>query len=615
MKLNQFYLILIIALFSTVLLKANRPNIIWITSEDNSPLLGCYGDELATTPHLDNLARQGVLYENAFANAPVCAPARFTILTGMYASAMGTEGMRSRYRIPEFVKPLPTYLREAGYYCTNNFRTDYNYAVDDRSLWDECSVKATYKNRAPGQPFFHVINFLESHESRLHMPLKKLTYKPEDMILPPYHPDTKELRNDWAKYYDRVKQMDARVGEVLAELKTEGLSRNTIVFYYSDHGGVVTRSKRYLFDTGTHVPLIVRFPKKYEHLAPGKAGSRTDQVVSFVDLLPTVLSLAGLEVPEYLQGHAFLGEQKSGKQEYAYLFRGRMDERFDLVRAVRGKRFKYIRNYMPHRIYGQHIGYLWKAKGTKSWEKEYLAGRCNDLQSRFWGSKAPEELYDTTVDPWEVNNLALDPRYQKQLLEMRKANQQHIPEFKDPGFIPEGMRGYYESKEIPYHLVREQNFSMEKVLETAEMATFGKVEDLPEIRKRLKSKNPVIRYWAAIGCVILGEKAMPAKKELLMQLDDDTPDVRIAAAEALAKLGEAEVAVATLISLSFHHNPMVVLQAASALDDLNDERLVHLEALNDLHNRHMYNYHLLKKVYIDVRTERSKVEERKVLAR
>lgn len=346
------------------------PNILWLTSEDNSAMLGCYGDTFSTTPNLDQLASQGFLYTHAYANAPVCAPARNTILTGIYASSAGNQHMRSYYPGPEGVKTYPEFLREAGYYCTNNSKTDYNSdSFDPKLIWDESSNNAHYKNRKPGQPFFAVFNCGISHESSLHdsIPDELLRHSPDEVPIAPYHPSTSAIKHDWAQYYDKVEDMDSWVGEKLRELENEGLADNTIVFYYSDNGGVLARSKRYLYETGTRVPLIVRIPEKYKYLYPAeKQSSRVDRLVSFVDLVPTLLSITGINIPDYLQGNAFLGKQATHDPEYVYMFRGRMDERYDMSRAVRDKKYRYIINYMPYRIYGQYLGYLWKAPSVRS---------------------------------------------------------------------------------------------------------------------------------------------------------------------------------------------------------------------------------------------------------
>ncbi|HEY9560635.1 MAG TPA: sulfatase, partial [Anseongella sp.] len=322
-----------------------QPNILWLVSEDNGPFLGCYGDTFATTPNLDRLASEGILYKNAISAAPVCAPSRSTLITGMYPTSLGTLHMRSRYPVPEFVRFFPRYLREAGYYTTNNSKKDYN-TIDQPDAWDESSKTATYMNRPEGKPFFAVFNTSISHESSIHKPLDSLRHNPEQAPLPPYHPETPEMKHDWAQYYDKMEAMDRWVGEKLRELEEAGLADNTIVFYYSDHAGILGRSKRYLYESGLRVPLIVRFPEKYAHLAPGKPGTRTDRVVSFIDLPPSILSLAGIDVPEYMQGEAFLGGQQTQPREYAFSFRGRMDGRIDLGRTVRDTQYRYIRNFM-----------------------------------------------------------------------------------------------------------------------------------------------------------------------------------------------------------------------------------------------------------------------------
>ncbi|HFE51916.1 MAG TPA: twin-arginine translocation signal domain-containing protein, partial [Bacteroidetes bacterium] len=500
-----------------------RPNILWIVSEDNDPFLGCYGDPNATTPNIDRLAREGVLYENVFSNAPVCAPARFSIITGVYATTAGTMHMRSTYRIPLQFRFFPQYLREAGYYCTNNAKEDYN-TIKPEGVWDESSHKAHYKNRKPGQPFFAVFNIGLSHEHMIHFHELKdpdqLLHKPEDMRLPPYHPDLPEIRLCWANYYDAVTAMDRRVGELLKELEEAGLAEDTIVFYYSDNGGVMPRSKRFLFESGTHVPMIIRFPRKFQHLAPSPPGSRRKELVQFVDLAPTVLSLAGIPKPRQMQGRAFLGPYREPEPENVFCFRNRMDERYDMMRSVRSRRFLYIRNYMPHRIYGQHIWYLWRSPATRAWEKAYKEGRCNEIQSRFWQTKPPEELYNVEADPHNVHNLAGDPAYADVLKKMREALRQWTRANRDAGFLPGGWMMDQSRHTTPYEITHSSDYSVEDVIGTAEMASSLRSSDLPQLVERLGHRHPVVRYWAAVGCAALGEQAKEAAPHLRELLRD-----------------------------------------------------------------------------------------------
>lgn len=527
------------------------PNILWLTSEDNSPFLGCYGDKFATTPNLDKLASQGFLYTRAYSNAPVCAPSRNTIITGVYGNSGGNENMRSNYRKSDIVRAYPEFMRAFGYYCTNNSKEDYNIELSQaKGIWDESSGSAHYKNRRPGQPFFAIFNTTLTHESSIHTPkpAEKLRHDPEKVPIPPYHPRTKEMKHDWAYYYDNVENMDAWVGEKLKELEEAGLADNTIVFYYADHGGILGRSKRYIYESGTHVPFIVRIPEKYRHLFPNQAtGTKVDRMISFVDLAPTLLSIAGATVPEFMQGKAFLGDQKTVDPEYVYMFRGRMDERFDLSRAVRDKKFRYIRNYMPHRIYGQHIDYLWKAPSLGSWEKACLEGKCNDAQMAFWKPKPAEELYDTENDPWEVHNLANDPRYADVLNRMRKAQRDWVLEVKDAGFFPEPDRELRMGNTAAYDYLRQNKAVLKAVVEAAEVASLGKKENVKKLTGYLRHKDPAIRYWGATGLLILGQEAAYAANSLKAVLNDGFPSVRIVVAEALHHLGEREIAEKALL--------------------------------------------------------------------
>ncbi len=559
------------------------PNILWIVSEDNSPLIGAYGDTFATTPHIDKLATQGTLYTNAFATAPVCAPTRSCLVTGMYPPALGTENMRSTYPVPDFVKFFPKYLREAGYYTSNNAKKDYN-TQDQEEAWNESGQHATYLNQKSGQPFFAVFNIEISHESSIHTatPGNKLRHDPARVTLPPYHPDTPEMRHDWAQYYDKVEDMDTRVGQLLADLEKSGEADHTVVFYYSDHGGVLGRSKRFMYESGLHIPLVVRFPRKYACLAPGTPGSRTDRIVTFLDFAPTVLGLADVKVPEYMPGKAFLGQQKAPERQYAHAFRGRMDERIDLVRGLRDKRYRYIRNYMPHKIYGQYIAYLWKAPSMQSWEAAYKAGTLNDVQRKFWETKPAEELFDVDADPDDVNNLAGDPKHKTILKRMRKANHDYVIESKDVGFLPEAMMEEISGIIPLYDYARSGHYKVKKVLAAAEIASLGDPKNLAKIMKMLEDHDPIVRYWAVTGCTILGQHATPAKYDLLELLDDKEISVRIAAAEALTMLGEKAKAVQTLTAALSSDIQMARVQALNVLEQLGPDASLAFPAVQKL---------------------------------
>lgn len=553
------------------------PNIIFIVSEDNSPFLGCYGDENAFTPNIDNLASQGILYENAFAVAPVCAPSRSSLITGMYANSLGSHQMRSEVAIPDEFHFFPYYLRQAGYYTVNRQKKDYNI-VDQDNVWDDdqwWEYKDMLKNRQEEQPFFAMFNTFMSHESKIHgereddmLPYfreaaiesmtgtpateertEKFNYMhdPDQMVIPPYHPDVEEVREDWARYYDCVSMMDDEVGELLHNLERDGLLENTIVFYFSDHGGVLGRSKRFVFESGLRIPMIVKIPEKFQHFSDLKPGSATDRLVALIDLAPTVLNLAGITIPEHFQGYPFLGNDSENEQKYTFGFRGRMDERYDFSRTARNKDYRYIRNYMPHRPWGQRVNYLWRAKNMQAWEQAYLGGETNQVQSRFWESKPAEELYNIHDDPHNVVNLAQDPQYSDVLQEMREATATWMTMINDKNFIPEGefLAPLEDTTAFEYYYNNSQ-YDFEKIKMTADRVIFGDVQNLDFIAESLQDEDPIIRYWGAVGCCILQKQAEPLKASLLEKLNDNSLDVRIAASEALYWMDEKEIAKNTL---------------------------------------------------------------------
>jgi arylsulfatase A-like enzyme len=547
-----------------------RPNILWIVSEDNNPYLGCYGDPLARTPTLDRLAKEGALYELAFSQAPVCAPSRFTLITGIFASSCGpAEHMRAQGKIPPEIRGFPAYLRGAGYYCTNNAKTDYNAPINIEDTWDESSKKAHWRKRPAGTPFFSVFNFEVTHESQV-FPEEYAKYPaldsptdPARVKLPSYHPETPELRLDRAHYYDQMARLDQQVANLLSQLKEDGLLDETIIFYYGDNGGVFPRSKRFCYDSGLHVPLLIRFPEKYRHLTPTPPGSRISSLVSFVDFAPTVLSLAGVQPPAYFQGQAFCGPTKGDPPKYVFGFRNRIDERYDMVRTVRTERYRYIRNYMPHLPGGQHLQYMWRQRGVAVWEQLYHEGKLNATQRAFWEEKPSEELYDLPNDPEETHSLTSSPAHRTILQELRLALDQHILAIHDNGFMPESslLEGYLNSRDP-------RKYPLERILPAANLIIERNPANLPKLINWMKDENECLRYWAAMGCVMLREKASPARGMLSQLLKDESAPVRVMAAEALCYSGQELEVVEMLAELLKHANPWVRLQAANALQNI-----------------------------------------------
>lgn len=420
----------------------SRPNILWISTEDISPDLGCYGDDYAKTPNLDAFAKQGVLFRYAFSHAGVCAPTRSGIITGMYPTTIGSHHMRSSAVPPPYVKCFPEYLRAAGYYCTNNVKTDYNFPSPP-TAWDESSSKAHWRNRPEGMPFFSVINLIMTHESKIRASEKEFAqltrrltpadrHDPARAQIPPYYPDTPIVRNDWARYYDLITAMDLRVAEILAELEEDGLADNTIVFFWGDHGRGLPRAKRWIYDSGIRVPLLVRWPR---HVKPG---SVREDLVCFLDLAPTVLALAGVKVPEHFQGQVILGPQQAPPREYIFAARDRMDETYDIIRCVRDKQFKYIRNYEACKPYAQYIDYMEEMPTMQEMRRLNARGKLTGAQKLFFLPEKPaEELYDITRDPHEVNNLAGDAKYADVLNRMRGVQEQWTKDTGDLGLVPE----------------------------------------------------------------------------------------------------------------------------------------------------------------------------------
>jgi N-sulfoglucosamine sulfohydrolase len=407
--------------------RPRRPNILCITCEDISPRLGSYGDTVALTPVLDRLARQGVRFTRMFSVSGVCAPSRAALITGMYPSGIGANNMRTSYQKipglapyetvpPPYVRPFTEYLRAAGYYTTNNAKTDYQFKAPI-TAWDENGREAHWRNRPEGMPFFSIFNSTTTHESQVwDRANDPVVVPPERVLLPPYYPDTLTVRRDVARVYSNVAIMDREVGELLAELEEAGLAENTIVIWYSDHGGPMPRQKRLVLDSGLHVPFIMRFPDGVH------AGTVNDQLVSFVDIPATILSLAGVKVPEHMQGRPFWGEQKAPPREYVYAARDRLDGQYDAVRAVRDARFEYIRNFKPEVSAYLDVAYRRQMGIMQELLRLRDEGKLDPVQARwFRRPKEREELYDTVADPYEVHDLARDPAYAGEVERLRRA--------------------------------------------------------------------------------------------------------------------------------------------------------------------------------------------------
>jgi len=476
-----------------------RPNILWISAEDISADLGCYGDEYATTPTLDAFAAEGATFTRCFANAGVCAIARSCVITGMYPIAIGSQHMRSDVVPPPEVKCFPEYLRAAGYYTTNKSKTDYNFAAPP-SAWDENgSDHRDWAGRAEGQPFFSVINLTTSHESKVRDPelrakmdrlLGDDRHDPDEVELPPYIPDTPEARADRAQYYDVLTLLDRQVKGVLDRLEADGLADDTIVMFWGDHGVGLPRAKRWIYDSGLRVPMMVRWPGVI------RPGTRIDELVSFVDFAPTTLSIAGLTPPKYMQGRALYGPKRDEPREYIFAHRDRMDETYDLIRAIRDKRYKYIRNYFPERSRGQNLTYMDVGGTMASMRRLHAAGKLSGPETQFFEPNKPvEELYDTKTDPHEVENVADDPAHAEILERLREELERWQVEIGDTGMVPEAV------------LIEELRPDGKKAVTQSPSVAFARIEDAPDrLRVTLISETPGASIVYGLGDESVGTR-------------------------------------------------------------------------------------------------------------
>lgn len=590
-------LLLFILCVSTSLHGAERPNILWLSAEDINAHFGCYGDPNAMTPNLDQLAREGVRYTNAYTAAGVCAPCRSTIITGMYQTSIGTMHMRSSAVLPDSIKPFPIYLRNSGYYCTNNSKTDYQFKAP-KETWDESSGKAHWKKRKESnKPFFAVFNFTGCHESGIagDAKYKSVTkglspgerQDPAKLkTLPPYYPDTPRVREDWKRNYELITAMDAWVGNHITALKEAGEYENTIIVYWSDHGVGLPRAKRWLYDSGTRIPLIVRIPEKFRTSGQGKPGTVDEQLISSLDFGNTALNLAGLPAPPLTQGRAFLGENLSPQRDYIFGARDRMDERYDIIRSVRDKRYRYIRNYEPLKPYFQYMNTPEKGATMKELRRVAKTGKMPPAMKLFMADRKPvEEFYDLQNDPHEINNLATDPKYKEQLEKFRKVHKQWIKETRDLGLIPEpemvlrekqaGSRydilGKTDDKTLPERLGR-----------MAALASEG-TKALPELLKGLQDKDAAVRYWAATGIGNIGRLSDEATRACLNILEKETSTVvRIAAGRALLRMKTEEKKALSELSKSLESpEEWSRLHAVIALDEADEQARPVLTSLKE----------------------------------
>ena len=526
---------------------AKRPNFVFVVSEDNSiHYLSLYGNKLGITPNIEQLADNGLTFNHAFSGAPVCSVARTTLATAMHAPRVGFQYHRKSAlaTLPSGVKPWSQVLRENGYYTSNNSKTDYNFKVDRKDAWDMSSNKATWRKRPnKAMPFFHMQSFAESHESRLHFPIKKMETptktSPDDVVLQPYFPDTPIMRYTKAQYYDQMRLIDNHVGRIIKQLKEDSLLEDTFVFYFGDHGGVMPRSKGYAYESGLHIPLVVRIPENFKHLIDHKRGTRTDGFVSFIDFGPTVLNLASIVPHKELDGQAFFGKDISAtdlaKRDEVFGHADRFDEKFDMVRTYRKGKWKYIRNYQAYYADGLQNNYRYRQLAYDNWRNLYRADRLNPVQRQFFERRPVEQLFNLENDPHEINNLAADSDQAKRLTEMRRLLKNKMKSINDLSFYPENrMVATALNDGVAFGQKHAKQLSRLSDLADTALRPFDEAQQT--LVKALESKSALHRYWALKVCSNFGKKANPLTLNAMPLLKDNNLMVRVRAAEFLGSI-------------------------------------------------------------------------------
>lgn len=578
----------------------DRPNILYIALEDITPMMGCYGDEYAKTPVFDQLAAEGIRYTNAHSVAPVCSVSRSSIVTGMYPSTIGTLHHRSGgLPAPAFLKFVPNLMGEAGYYTTNQ-KGDYNVVGMKYDRQGKKGGDTPWRSRPDkSQPFFSKIDFNECHSSvtktaekvivkqRLNRLSPDDFHDPAAAPLPSFHPDDPVFRRSWARYYDAVTQVDYRTGEVLDALKEDGLWDNTIVIVWADHGVGMPRGKHTVWEQGTHVPLIVRFPEKYQHLAPAKPGSVVDDLVCLMDMAPSVLTLAGLTPPETMQGRPLLVKGDAQQREFLVAMRNRLDTRTQFVRSIRDKRYRYMRHFFPHRPYAPYETFQWEAPIYDRFQELALAGKLEGPQAEYARRfKDIEQLYDSESDPEMIHNFADDPAYAGVLKQMRQRLRDWMLETHDLGLIDERLL-YERAKGRSLWKVGQDIENYEEILDTANLQLRGEA-GMAELEARTESEDESVRYWATLGLAVITQTAGPETVENILPtlkegLTDSSLDVRLIAAEGLFNLGYYEEALPAVLAEIAHPNTDVQVRVGNLLDsqppDANEALATAIEPL------------------------------------
>ena len=536
-------------IFSSAAFSQQKPNILWVTIEDtSSQFIGCYGNKDARTPVIDKLASEGVRFTNAFSTGTVCSPSRSCIITGVKTYKLGTGNHRSTYPIPEFIKGFPYYLQQEGYYTSNNSKTDYNVANESRftkEAWNKSSGNAGWENRKPGQPFFAVFNFMDSHQSRtmtepyswyLKNVLDKLLENEQigdnDFDMPPFYNDSPEMRKHFARVYNSIKLTDNKIGELLARLEKDHLKDSTIIFFFGDHGEGIPRGKTNGINLGYRVPFVIWFPEMYKHLSPwGTSGVVTDELINFEDLAPTLISLAGGTIPDHLSGRKLIGKDRSKLTDHQVLSADRSDNGIDLVRSVTNGKYMYSRNFMPFMPEVRYIRYMEIGEIKQQMRKDLVENKLNHLQKSLFEDRPAEFLYDIENDTWETNNLASDRAYKPILEKMRSQLKNEVLQARDILFLPEYEIGLISETSTPYEFrLINKNYPIAEIYKAASLSGFRGKEITEQQIKLLSSANKIVRYWAILGLRSQSQKDLkPFSASILRAMNDSYPPVAVTA--------------------------------------------------------------------------------------
>lgn len=568
-----------------------KPNILWLTFEDTSPqFIGCYGDPYAKTPVIDALAANGVRFTSAFSTGTVSSPSRFCLITGCRTTTMGTGHHRSNYNIPDFVHGFPEFLRDAGYYTSNNVKTDYNFGqakAITKASWNECSEQASWKKRTPGQPFFAVFNSVHSHQSRTmtnpweDYQARVLNQLNNDRItpvdarfeMPTFYLNSPEMRKNMSRVYNSISLTDQEFGEILKQLEQDGLRDSTIIFCFSDHGEGIPRGKGSSLGLGYRVPFIIWIPEMYKHLSPWGSGVITDRLVSFEDFGATVLSLAGVKIPSYIEGKAFMGSQSSVEKKYVFGGCDAVDGNTELSRSVTDGRYIYTRVFTAFQPFVRWMSYYDHGDIQKQMRKDFASGLLNDVQSEIMQSRTTEYLYDLKNDKWETTNLALSPYHQKELKVFRNQLRNYLIKSKDAHFIPQYTLNNNKEKQIPFYLRQNtQIYPVKEVINAAMLCGTGELA-IPLQLKLLKNENYLVTFWAAMGLFTQRNKVKSCLKELKVILPSlNYPLSKLFISGAILNIEENAIAREIIEEGILSPDIHIAIQALQILLEMDIER-------------------------------------------